>query len=505
MTRPQLVTLAAFVSSVAASSSFAQSSGVPLPPSAAKPKAKEQPEPKPAATKPEQTATPASSPIKGARTVTTAFEPAPFSLEESGIAFLIPKGAKADAQHGGGAAEIQIIPEDKSWIVRVYTRQFSDRGMTTGELMKNQITVVQEAVAQERVEATTLEHDKTALVAGRPAERVYLAVPGKDGTAEIVRGITAFKSQPGVFVFCDVICDRSRFEAARVVYEDLQTTLTVADPAESNEKIAALVKAGASLLSSVTEEDLREIVKANPSRWERFYTPAADGSDAGASEIGYRRVQTGVGKRSSLAEFGAGANDAEGFYVQIDSRMRVGEHYADMQGIFFLSLDRREELWTLTTALKTPAKTTVVRETGARSGENLTATITKNNAFSEGKPIQYTIPPEGYLSRVEHYLLPQIMVKKGVLSDFAFYTYQHEDSQIRLRRDGLSQADKQGKVFELSSSLRSVGGAKSFLQTTRLRSTGELIETRVADGSVWEPAGVQRLLELWKSKGLPVK
>jgi hypothetical protein len=480
---------------------FAQSSGVPLPPSAAKPKPDAKPEPK----HDDSSKAVPSTPIKAARAVTTAFEPAPFTLEESGIAFLIPKGAKADAQHGGGAAEIQIVPEDKSWIIRVYTRQFADRGMTTGELMKDQIELVQAAVAQEGVQAATLEHDKTALVAGRPAERVYLTVPGKDATGEIVRGITAFKSQPGVFVFCDVICDRARLDAARVIYEDLQTTLTVADPSESNEKIAGLVKSGANLLASVTEEELREIVKTNPQRWERYYTPAADGADAGAAEIGYRRVQTGVGKRSQFSQFGAGTSDAEGFFVQIDSRMRVGEHYADMQGIFFLSLDRREELWTLTTALKTTDKTTVVRETGARSGTSLTATITKNNAFSEGKPIQFTIPPEGYLSRVEHYLLPQILVKKGVLTDFAFYSYQHEDSQIRLRRDTFAQADKAGKVFELTSSLRSVAGAKSFLQTTRLRSTGELIETRVADGSVWEPASIQRLLDLWKSKGLPVK
>lgn len=504
------LTFALATLTILAGSAFGQSQGaVPLPASAAKPKAAPKAEdtkqPKQDPKSPEPTpGSPTATPPTAAKGVTTAFEPAPFTLEDARITLLIPKGAKSEAQHGAGAAEIQIIPEDKSWIIRIYTRQFADRGMTTGELMKSQIELVEASVAQEGAKASTIEHNKIAMVAGRPAERIYLQVPSKDGKNEIVRGITVFKSQPGSFVFCDVLCDKSRFDAARVAYEDTQTTLSVVDQAESQERVAALIKAGSQLLASLSEADLKEIA-SRPERWERLYVPAPDGDEAKAREVGYRRIQTGFGKRSQFTQFGSGADDAPGFFIQIDSRLRVGENYADMQGIFFMSVDRKEELWTLSTALKTPEKTHTARELGARKGDAMTITTTDGNSLANSKPVHATIPPEGYICRVEHYLLPQILVKQKVLSDFGFYSYQHEDKQIKMRRDALTQADKNGKVFELTTSLRSMGGEKSLVQTTRIRDTGELIETRLADGSVWEPSSVQRLLELWRSKGLPVK
>jgi hypothetical protein len=501
-----LLPIALAASTLLAGAAIAQSQGaVPLPASAAKPKPAAKPDDKKEtqpATTPDAKAP--AAPAAAPKGVTTEFEPAPLSLEEANITLLIPKGAKSEAQHGAGAAEIQIIPEDKSWIIRIYTRQFADRSMTTSELMKAQIELVEASVSQEGSKASTIEHNKIAMVAGRPAERVYLQVPSKDGKSEIVRGITVFKSQPGSFVFCDVLCDKSRFESARVAYEDTQTTLSVVDQAESQERVATLVKSGTQLLTSLSEADLKEIV-SRPERWERLYVPAKDGDPEKAREVGYRRIQTGFGKRSQFAQFGSGADDAPGFFVQIDSRLRVGENYADMQGIFFMTVDRKEELWTLSTALKTPEKTHVARELGARKDEAMTVTTTDGNSLANSKPVHTTIPPEGYISRVEHYLLPQILVKQKVLSEFGFYSYQHEDKQIRMRRDALTQADKNGKVFELTTSLRSMGGEKTLVQTTRIRDTGELIETRLADGSVWEPTNIKTLLELWRAKGLPVK
>ncbi len=504
MRRPTLTSLLVVTSCVISSSLPGQTTNaVPLPASAARPKPQPATEPK---AEPRTEPAPAAPSQPAPKGVTTEFEPAPLTIEDARITLLIPKGSKSEAQYGAGTAEIQIVPADKSWLLRIYTRQFSDRAMTTGELMKAQIELVEAAVVQEGLKSTIIEHNKAALVAGRPAERVYIQVPSKDGKTEVVRGITVFKSQPGTFVFCDFFCDKSRFEAARITYEDTQTTLTVVDQAESQERVAALIKAGTSLLRSVSEADLKEIV-SRPERWERLYVPAKDGNEADAREVGYRRVRTGFGKRSQFAQFGSEKDDAQGFFVQVDSRVRVGEDFADVQGIFFLSTDHKQELWTLTTALKTPDKTIVARETGARQDESMTVTTvtTTDKPGATSKPIHTTVPSEGYLSRVEHYLLPQILVKQRVLSEFGFYSYQHEDRQIRFRRDSLTQADKNGKVFELTSSLRSMGGEKAFLQTTRIRDTGELIETRVADGSVWEPASIQRLLELWRAQGLPIK
>jgi hypothetical protein len=479
---------------------MAQPSGVPLPANAAKPKPAD---PGKTTPNPAGSAAPNGEPAKSP-TLTTAFDATPLTLDDPPLTMLIPKGSKSDVQHAGGVAEIQITSPDKGWIMRVHTRVFGDRSMTTSEVMKAQLAAIEKSDQEDGAHSTVIDKSKLAMVAGRPAERVYLEIPSRDGKTVTIRGITIFKSQPGSFVFAELLCDRSRYDTSRVTYEETLTKLSVADPTASEERVAALVKAGAGLLASVTDEDLKAIVNAKPDRWERFYQPAPDGSEKGATEIGYRRVQTGYGRRSQFSQFGEGsADDSTGYFVRIDSRVRIDQDLVDMQGIFYLSTDRKDELWTLTLALKTKAKTIVTREVGARHGDSMTVTTTDGNGMTKGRPIQATIPPEGYLSRVEHYLLQQILVRKGVTADFGFYSYNHDDHRIRLRTDQLSP-EKSGKVFELTSSLKSLGGEKTLVQTARLRDNGDLIEQTMADGSTWEPTTVQRLLDLWKSKGLPL-
>lgn len=483
---------------------------VSLPPPALtppKPKPAAEPAPQPAA--PATTPAPASAPTPGKpqagpTAVTTAFDPTPITLEDPPLTLLIPKGCKYTSERAAGVAELQISPPDQGWIFRIFIRGYADRAMTTSEVMKAQIDAITKADEEARTTSTLLEHNRAARLASRPCERVYYEMPSRDGKQTTIRGISIVKSQPGHFLFVEVVCDKSKFEAARVAYEDTLTTISVADPAASAEKVASLVKAGAALLASVTDEDLKQIVAARPDRWERFYQPAKEGGDDKAVEIGYRRVQTGYGKRSQFAQFSeGGADDNTGFFVRIDSRIRMDEDFVDMQGIFFLSADRKEELWTLTLALKSKGKTSLTREIGARHGDSMTVTTTNDKGLSNGKPVQATIPPEGYISRVEHYLLPQILVKKRVLADFGFYTYYHDDHRIKLRTDRLS-TDKAGKVFDLETSLRSLGGEKTLVQNAEIRENGELISLQQADGATWEPATVQRLLELWKAKGLPL-
>src|SRR5262249_31954669 len=158
-----------------------------------------------------------------------------------------------------------------------------------------------------------LEHNKTTMVAVRPAERAYLEIPSRDGKTVTVRGITIFKSQPGNFVFAELLCDRSRFEKARVAYEDTLTTLSIPDPsaapAPAAEKRAPPAQPAPAPPDPPPDENPTPIAPPRPARWERLYTPASDGSEKNAVEIGYRRVQTGFGRRSQFSQFGEGGGD----------------------------------------------------------------------------------------------------------------------------------------------------------------------------------------------------
>jgi hypothetical protein len=450
------------------------------------------------------------------------FEGVPLEIPDFGLSMSIPKASKFETNRGGGRGQADIAPQDRTYLIRVYNKKLTDTGLTLSEVADQLLANIRSATKAAKGEVLVIEQLRTARAAGRPAERLYVEVPQEEGKPGIVRGTILFKLQPGEFVFFDLITTRPEFEKSRAVFEACVSTAQVADPAETAEQIKAMVKTGVALLGSVSNEDLKSIVESQGERWERLSKPGPDGRDASAEELGYRRIRTSFGERGTIQGFSGSSAEAseKGYIVRLDSRLRRGSQLIDIQAVFFLSEDRSSELWTLTTALRgedkgeldavdpknplkkavlpDPKKVAVYRETGARTGNAMNVSITRPDGVS--RSVSPMIAGEGYLSRVESYLLPQILARKGVQSDFGFYTYQHDGEKISLRRDSFSAEGTGGKVYQL----RTRVNEKSGWQTMRLRSTGELIELRDADGKVWEPTTLDKLKDLWRSKGLPL-
>ncbi len=158
-----------------------------------------------------------------------------------------------------------------------------------------------------------------------------------------------------------------------------------------------------------------------------------------------------------------------------------------------------EEAWTVKNAFRKDGKTDVLSEIGARTGKSMVV-----NIEGTGRP-QRTITPvfqgDGYISAVEAWMLPQLLLKAGVTTDFAFYTYRSEVGGITMRRDTLAQpADKPG-LWVLTSRLSD----DKRPQISYFNGKGELIRTEMVDGSIWEPITKDALVQLWTTKNLPMK
>jgi hypothetical protein len=477
-----------------------------------------QPVPKPV------TATPPGSPAatpsgtKVADPSAVEFAEGTYRLDSAGLSMLLPLGSTAQSASAGSKSAAQIQGRDKTWLINIQTPRSADPATTTAEVCDRIVTEYLKAAGEiydrtvpdqpAAVKGLILEPRKQVNVDKQTADRVYFSVPGagpKDPT--IVRGLTVIKNAANQFLIFELVTTPDVFERSKAIYETTVQTAHIEDPTNLNTERAAAIAAGQKVLQSLGPNALQEVVNSNAERWERRFKPAASGLDADATELGYRRIKASAGTRAMLESGGknpAGAgNHQQGLVVEMDARVLEGGYTIDSKSAFFLApdpaIDRAEEAWTVRNAIRKDGRTDVVTEIGARTGKSMVV-----NLEGTGMP-QKTIKPvfqgEGYISRVESWLLPQLLLKAGATADFAFYTYQDRAGGICLRRDSLSQpVDKPG-LWVLTSKLSDDQQS----QVSYFNNKGELIRTELADGSVWEPTTIEKLKQLWESKHLPMK
>ena len=163
--------------------------------------------------------------------------------------------------------------------------------------------------------------------------------------------------------------------------------------------------------------------------------------------------------------------------------------------------DRNEEAWSIKTAVWDGQKSrpAIYTETGTRTGKTLTVLI--NTPGQPPKTIRPTLPPEGYLTQVETFLLPRLLVRSGVEVDLGLYAYQSASEAVSLRRDALQRgAAGSPRAWTLVSRAREADAPQKYDLDDQARPTrGEL-----AEGLVLEPIVLADLVKLWESKGLPM-
>lgn len=453
----------------------------------------------------------------------------PFRLESIGLTLYAPAGSHIEATTIGtaGGASAQVLADDGGYVVNIRTHKTTNLATTPAEVaestmrswidavgVKDGSGQVSPAFANVLLREPKPGQSLTIPNHGQPLEidRFYLATRQDVKQSSAIRGFTVAKISANQFVTFELITTEAGFPAARPMYEAMVSAAELRDPASINVDRVTAVTAGIKLLESLTAEDYTAIL-SSPERWERIYKPAASGLDADATEIGYRRIRTQKGPRSLVdgrASGGTVTERQEGFIVQMSARFMQDGRPIDSDSTFFVSPDRKDELWQVRLTDRAQGKPVSMNETGARSERQMTVKV--ESPGTPGKIVKPSFMPArgvtaggsesdlftAYATRVESLLMPQILLRKQLQAEVGVYSYQSDAESIRLRRDLLEhQPDGSWKLTTRLSEDRPP-------QVSRYDETGNLIRTDASDGTVWQPTTPQRLMEIWKSKGLPV-
>ncbi|GAB4384573.1 MAG: hypothetical protein Kow0022_07490 [Phycisphaerales bacterium] len=345
--------------------------------------------------------------------------------------------------------------------------------------------------------------NKQYQVGGLPADHAYVAIPNEGSPGFTIRGSTLLKTSPGRFILFQLFCAGENFAKAREVYEVMLATVQLEDPADVASRRAASVDAGVKALAQLTESDYRQVFEANPERWERFSQSAPAAATGDEKELGYRRIRAKVGQRGELSpnkprEKWDSDDLQEGFIVMIDARLLDQGSIIDTRSAYFLSLDRQEETWVVNMAVRKNGNVDRWQEIGARRGKDMSISIVPESL--PATKIRPLIQGDGYISMVESFMLPQLLVHVGIPADFAFYSYQTSSGTIRLRTDSLDQPAGPGGQWVLTTHLN----ADAPPQTTILTADGKFVRTEMSEGRRWSIIEFDQLYRLWKSKGLPL-
>jgi hypothetical protein len=137
--------------------------------------------------------------------------------------------------------------------------------------------------------------------------------------------------------------------------------------------------------------------------------------------------------------------------------------------------------------------------TGARSGTSMTVQLEQSNmAPTVTRPL---IQGDGYVPQAITHLLAPMLAREGRPGEFAGYAYNASTNTISLRWDTVEQpADKPGLRV-----VRSRADENTPATTHVFNGRGELMRSELHNGRIWEPIELDRLVSLWKRKGLPLE
>ncbi len=374
-----------------------------------------------------------------------------------------------------------------------------------------------------------------------PAERFYYSFPTQDG--DMVRGYTIFRPIPGQFVVMEMLTSRAKWTEARSAYEVMVATTRFQDTAALANSRRDAVNTAARWLSQLTPGDYLAAMPVNAEgkpaeQWFRLARRLPPGAKSvpgidprqtsdGFEEVGFRSVRFWKGRRSEVGGGTAtGRDDPEGFLVRIEARIltplpapAAGEagqpaapgqpgqpglppgrrmRVVDTISTAFMTPDRQEESWLVQTTLRDAAGRQTWSETGARRGGSMQVVT------QEGKrPPRNTIPQfigDGYITQFEVQLLPRLLARAQLHTDFGFYAWRSDAGTLSLRRESVTRQPGAGDALIVRTRFRDTDEPQVGIYAAR----GDLLSLTLPDGAAWEPATRRDIVELWTAKGLPI-
>ncbi|MGD9689578.1 MAG: hypothetical protein AB7K52_06770 [Phycisphaerales bacterium] len=446
------------------------------------------------------------------------FAAEPLRIESVGLTMRLPVGSSVTTTQTGSLVRATIRDGKRNWIINVETPRTENPRVTVEDAARQtlmtrlKIDEIKDRASGEQIGSLGLVMDQVhnLRVPGCPVpgERFYLSLP-QGTTDRMVQGYTLFKISAHQFIAFELICAEGLFPTARRAYESAIATLQVEDPATLDARRRAAITAGISFFEGLTPAAYDQAVET-PAQLYRLYVPASSGSPADAEERGYRVLRFFKGTRAEIdpkaSDTRPGSTNPSGYLAELKARLLdklpTGDFgVTDVEATYFVSTDRREEAWTVRMVHQPQAKAApvVFSETGTRSGTSMTVIV--NRPGLTDPTLRPMVPPEGYMSQAEAFLLPRLMIGAGAEVDIGTYAYNWSTQNVTLRRDSIAQDPAMPGVWKVSTIVREGVAPMTYL----FRKDGELISAVLNDGIHMEPAWPDELERLWKSKDLPTE
>lgn len=452
-----------------------------------------------------------------AKTAVVTFATDAYRIDSIGLTMNLPEGSTTQLTRDGTKTTSRILAPDQTWLINIESHQSSSSDRTLAQVadaIRDQaLASVGETNDQGellRTRGGVIERQTGLNLPGGPAERVYVLIPGppsepgRKQSPSTVHGYTVFNPGPGRYVTFQLLAPEPAFKDVAPIYEAVVATANFVDPARIGAERQQAIATGSSYFAQLTAEDYQAVLDTyakGRTRIDRLYQPSSSGADD--TELGYKRITAWKGQRGELdaarerARWTSTDKEA-GYVLKLEARIVDGTAIYDTISMFFLAEDRSTEAWLVRGSKREGGEISTWTETGARDGNNMTVRIDPPDGASQTfKPL---IEGDGYVSRLESALLPDLLMRRRIPAEYGFYVYQSESGTIRLRRDSLGQPEDRAGLWVLTTRLND--DAKP--QSTLLNENGDLVRVELPEGRIWEPTKLDRLISLWRRANLPL-
>ncbi len=444
----------------------------------------------------------------------TELENDPITIDSIGLTLNLPLGSQAETVRIGNSTSTGVsFPKNLGTLI-IKEQRTSNDDLT---YIKAAQSIRDQLLAAPGM--TVIGEEPNLRVGIWPGYRFYVrstpnTTNARTGSPSNFRGVTVFGHKSHAFLIFDFTFSGSdtQFQQAKVLYETSIATMNLQEMSSQALKRVAGFNSTNALLDQLSIEDYDAVLTGkNNARWDRLYTPAKSGDEMDAKEHGYRRIRSWSGYKGELGTKDKAKWNTEdrklGYLVQIDSMAIEGPLRIESRAFFFMTLDGNEEIWTIRMTLKDSSQSEFDDEptqqdsaiTGARIGGKLT--ITSADGKTPPKTISPFIPENGYITQVQSYLITALIAHKQLQGDFASYAYNPMTNSVTLRWDISEQPSHSPDMWSITSKT----SPDSPPSVTLYNAHGDLMRVRLTAGRQWEPIKLDRLLDLWKRKGLPLE
>ena len=439
---------------------------------------------------------------KLARFVTTVeLDSAPIRIDALDLNISLPKGSVTESASYGSNTPMGIGFPDQIGVMIIKEQRTSDPDLTIAQVADDIIDQLTRFANSKT--GVLLAREPNLTIEPHTGERFYIRLPGLNGKPDTVRGMTIFQVRPRRFVIFDFTALYSKFDLARAYYETSVASMDLGNPTRSDARRSIAIKSMLSFLDHRTIEDYQNAMTGKEARWERLYLPSITGDEMDATEYGYRKITSWGGFKGELSNKPKRSwNDDDrqlGYFVQIDAMAIEDDIRVDTRATFYMAEDTSDESWTIKMSLRRDGQQQTSTITGARSGTSMVIALRDQSSAVPTKT-HPLIQGEGYLSQVQSYLIGALLAKNAEPGEYASYAYNSSLEAITLRWDIVDKPEETPDLIRITTKTsKNTPPSESIYDKD-----GNLLRVRLSNERIWEPIKLERLIKLWKKKGLPL-